>query len=352
MLFVLNMWLLRDVLRLKSETEFGTLLAEFVNSASPPLEEQPYFRFIHQWLKKYHNTIETLRRVHSNSLSLSSSSSSSAGSSLPYFTALLDLEDKAIAEQLTYIDNKLFRAVKFSDLLHKNFQEASSSPGFTAMMRKFNLWGGWVATEIVSCERQVQQRAALIHKFIRIAAICLELRSFNTAYAIVAGLENSSVCRLKITWGHVPKEGQTTFNFLKHVFDMSKNYNNYRTVLQQANPPLVPYLGLYPKDLFAIEENVPTKQEQGLISLTKLRRLHEIIHPLQEYQLGKNYVIKRDSVLQKYLKNVRVLSSDEQYQKSLNCEARASSVKYVAEHGIVKTGSIGNLLPFKFSYAN
>jgi len=260
------------------------------------------------------------------------------------------LDDTAISQQLTYIDNKLFRALNFSDLLHKNFQEPFKSPGFTAMMRKFNLWVAWVVTEIV-CEKTTPARASLINKFIKIAKMCLDLKSFNTAYAIVAGLDNSSVSRLKITWGHVPKEGQTTFNFLQHVFDMSKNYNNYRTVLQQSSPPLVPYLGLYPKDLAPIEENVSTLQQQNLISLTKLRRLHEIIHPLQEYQLGKNYAIKRDPMLHKYLKNVRVLTSEEQYQRSLGCEARASSVK-LSEGGMKILGASINSITLKNSNDN
>jgi hypothetical protein len=340
-LFVLNMWLLRDLLRLRSDYPFGTLLADFVTTTDPPLEERAYFKFIHQWLKKNYYPLDTLRGSTSvDVISTAPSLHLPIGSPPPSPPMLMDLDDTAIAQQLTYIDNKLFRALKFSDLLHKNFQEPEKSQGFNAMMRKFNMWGAWVITEIVS-EKLTIARAAVINKFIRIAQICLDLKSFNTAYAVVAGLNNSAVTRLKITWGHVPKEGQTTFNFLQHVFDMTKNFYNYRTVLQASAPPLVPFLGLYPKDLAPIEENVPTLQNQNLISLSKLRTLHEIIRPLQEYQLGKNYVIKRDSILQKYLKNVKVLGPEEIYQQSLSCEARASSVKLSpSEGGMFKFGTL------------
>ena len=146
------------------------------------------------------------------------------------------------------------------------------------------------------------------------------------------------------------------FNNLKVVFDMSKNYLNYRTTLQSSIPPLVPYLGippllpssppslplpslsppsplplpslplpllltyfcyvgLYPKDLFAIEENLSTRTtDQNLIAVTKLRKLHEIIRPLLDYQLGKNYVIKSDRVVHQFLKNLTVLGSEEIHQ--------------------------------------
>ena len=38
-----------------------------------------------------------------------------------------------------YVDNKLFRGMKFSDFLHKNFERALTSPGFTLMMQQFNM---------------------------------------------------------------------------------------------------------------------------------------------------------------------------------------------------------------------
>lgn len=74
--------------------------------------------------------------------------------------------------------------------------------------------------------------------------------------------------------------------------------------------------GLYPKDLFAIEENLParTNDMHQLIQITKLRKLHEVIRPLLDYQLGKNYVIKSDRVAHQYLKNLAILDSEEIYQ--------------------------------------
>jgi len=190
------------------------------------------------------------------------------------------------------------------------------------MMNRFNTWGAWVASEIVM-ERAITIRVKIIAFFITVAQICLEMQAFNTAYAVIAGLGNSSVERLKQTWGQVDKEALAVHKNLQVVFDMSKNYMNYRNLLQNSPPPLVPYLGLYPKDLFAVEENIPTKtEEHKLIAITKLRKLHEIIRPLLDYQLGKNYVIKVDAVVHQYLKNLKVLGHEDVYKNSLACEPK------------------------------
>jgi len=233
----------------------------------------------------------------------------------------LDFPEEHIANQMIYVDNKLFRRMKLSDFLHKNFERPPTSPGFTLMMQQFNMWGGWVAREIVS-ERILSSRVKIVSFFINVAQVCLEMQAYNTAYGVIAGLGNSSVERLKATWGLIDRDVLARYKNLQEVFDMCKNYLNYRNALHSSVPPLVPFLGLYPKDLFAIEENISTRTETNLIAITKLRKLHEIIRPILDYQLGKNYVIKSNRVVQQFLKNLVVLDAEEIHQYSIACEPR------------------------------
>lgn len=73
----------------------------------------------------------------------------------------------------------------------------------------------WVATEICR-ERNVQKRAKLIKKFIKIARsvcnifayfsfsrYCRDLRNFNSMFAIMSGLDKPAVRRLHSTWERV-----------------------------------------------------------------------------------------------------------------------------------------------------
>jgi hypothetical protein len=55
-----------------------------------------------------------------------------------------------------------------------------------------------VATEIV--KRELGQRADAIAHFIKIAEACRELKDYMATFAILAGLNLSSVSRLKQSW--------------------------------------------------------------------------------------------------------------------------------------------------------
>lgn len=317
-LYVINLWLQRNLLRLRGDDSFCATLLEFATKTQPSGPEKPFFAFVHQWLKKNYTPHTTLKKPKTK-LQVTQLK--------PFY--FLEFSEEHIAHQMIYIDNKLFRGMKFSDFLHKNFESPTNSPGFTLMMQRFNLWGGWVASAIVS-EKSLTSRARIIAFFINVAQVCLEMQAFNTAYGVIAGLGNSSVERLKATWGLVDKDVLEQYENLQEVFDMSKNYLNYRTVLHCSVPPLVPFLGLYPKDLFAIEENLPTRTgAHGLIAVTKLRKLHEIVRPLLDYQLGKNYVIKVDRVVHQFLKGLTVVGAEELHQRSLACEPRASAMTNV-----------------------
>ncbi len=63
---------------------------------------------------------------------------------------------------------------------------------------------------------------------------------------------------------------------------MSFNYKVYRTALQTASPPIVPYLGLFPKDITSLEE-MPTKVENDMINFSKFRELHNIINQMSKF---------------------------------------------------------------------
>lgn len=83
------------------------------------------------------------------------------------------------------------------------------------------------------------------------------MQNYNSAFAIIAALNFSSISRLKQTWGvrkiteisliflqRVPKDTLKSYEKLMTFFDMRKNYKTYRDELQQAQPPVVPYIGI------------------------------------------------------------------------------------------------------------
>jgi len=67
----------------------------------------------------------------------------------------------------------------------------------------------WVVDEIVSSSTS-DQRAGIIASFINISQACIALRNYNTAFAIVAGLDSASVSRLKGSWEKLSKKRYVT----------------------------------------------------------------------------------------------------------------------------------------------
>ena len=65
-------------------------------------------------------------------------------------------------------------------------------------------------------------------------------------------------------------------------FDPSRNMARYRTVIKDAQPPLVPLFPLIMKDLTFFHEGLKSK-ENGLINFEKLRLLAKEIRQAKGY---------------------------------------------------------------------
>eukprot|EP01102_Stenamoeba_stenopodia_P004493 TRINITY_DN1478_c0_g1_i2.p1 TRINITY_DN1478_c0_g1~~TRINITY_DN1478_c0_g1_i2.p1 ORF type:complete len:1321 (+),score=315.07 TRINITY_DN1478_c0_g1_i2:401-4363(+) len=228
-----------------------------------------------------------------------------------------------VAQQLTLMDKNLFERIPIQEFLKKNFTKPATSPCYTEMAKKFNHWSQWVSTEIVS-RANLSARVETLAKFILIAKHCRDVNNFNTAYAIIAGLAQTSVSRLKLTWEKLPKAVQTMYDDLKELFNISSNHKNYRDAILLSSPPLVPYLGLYGKFLLAIEDGNPGKVKER-INLPKYKKLFKQISEIKRFQ-SKSYPFHVDLELQRLLLSTPAfrspLSEEETFKLSLVAEPR------------------------------
>jgi hypothetical protein len=121
-------------------------------------------------------------------------------------------------------------------------------------------------------------------------------------FALLAGLNNTAVSRLKLTWERLSRKHMRRYKDMMAVVCDAKNHSSYRQELLKARPPVVPYLGnvslspfpslpapppliflalglaaLFSKDLFGVEESNPTLTSDGLVNFGKMRLIAKLI---------------------------------------------------------------------------
>eukprot|EP01111_Echinosteliopsis_oligospora_P014929 TRINITY_DN5748_c1_g1_i1.p1 TRINITY_DN5748_c1_g1~~TRINITY_DN5748_c1_g1_i1.p1 ORF type:complete len:673 (+),score=164.12 TRINITY_DN5748_c1_g1_i1:79-2019(+) len=197
-----------------------------------------------------------------------------------------DIDDEEIARQLTILDFEMYSSIKASELLNQSWNKPKlkhRSPNVLRTIARFNDMSEWVASSILAVER-VRDRARIMAKFIRIAEYLMKpLNNFNTAMAILAGLNASSVHRLKWTREEMPRQVHQVYESLQAALSSNQAYREYRNLLSHANPPCIPYLGVYLTDLTFVEDGNPD-DIHGLINFTKRKYVYLSIDKVKQYQ--------------------------------------------------------------------
>lgn len=115
-----------------------------------------------------------------------------------------------------------------------------------------------------------------------------QLSNFNGVLEIISGLNRGPVFRLKMTTETLIQKDQKlsqAWEELKAMTDSQKAYSSLRKAIKEANPPCIPYLGMYLTDLTFIEEgNKDTLTDFELINFHKRRLISETIRELKTYQ--------------------------------------------------------------------
>ncbi|KIH56964.1 RasGEF domain protein [Ancylostoma duodenale] len=197
---------------------------------------------------------------------------------------LLSLNAQVVAAQLTLQDFAVFASIEPTEYIDNLFQLESryGSPRLEEFERIFNREMWWVATEVCS-ERNVQKRAKLIKKFIKVARHCRELRNFNSMFAIMSGLDKPAVRRLHSTWERISGKYIRMLEDVQQLVDPSRNMSKYRQHLAEVSqePPVVPIYPVIKKDLTFSHEGNPTYCDK-LVNFEKLRLIAKSVRAVSK----------------------------------------------------------------------
>uniref|UniRef100_A0A8D2J4M5 Ral guanine nucleotide dissociation stimulator like 1 n=1 Tax=Varanus komodoensis TaxID=61221 RepID=A0A8D2J4M5_VARKO len=255
-----------------------------------------------------------------------------------------------VAEQLTYMDAKLFKRVVPHHCLgciwsrRDKKENKHLAPTIRATIAQFNAVTKCVVRTILSGkELKSQQRAKIIEKWINIAHECRILKNFSSLRAIVSALQSNSIYRLKKCWASVAKDKMLIFEELSEIFSDQDNYLTSRELLMREGTSkfanldssvkenqkrtqrrlqlqkdmgvmqgTVPYLGTFLTDLTMLDTALQDYVEGGLINFEKRRREFEVIAQIKLLQSSCNsYCMTSERKFIQWFKKQRHLTEEE-----------------------------------------
>ncbi|GAM23008.1 hypothetical protein SAMD00019534_061830 [Acytostelium subglobosum LB1] len=196
------------------------------------------------------------------------------------------LEDELfVAQQLTLREFDIFKRIQPVEFLNQAWNKAKlqyKAANLLKMIDHFNKTSVAISTSILS-QPKIKARVKLICHYINIALHLRKLNNFHLLTAFLAGIHNSSVLRLRLSWSKVPKKLRQQLEELEEVMSMEASFKTYRTLIKELIPPCIPYLGVYLKDLTFIEDG-NSDSVDGLINWAKKKLIYTIISIIQGCQ--------------------------------------------------------------------
>ncbi|XP_061218200.1 rap guanine nucleotide exchange factor-like 1 [Neopsephotus bourkii] len=204
---------------------------------------------------------------------------------VPGDTEIHRVEPEDIANHLTAFHWELFRCIhelEFVDYVFHGERGRRETANLELLLQRCSEVQHWVGTELLLCE-SLGKRAHLLKKLIKIAAICKQNQDMLSFYAIVIGLNNAAISRLRLTWEKLPGKFKNLFRKFENLTDPCRNHKTYREVLAKMKPPLIPFVPLILKDLTFLHEGSKTLLD-GLVNVEKLHCIAEKVRTIRKYR--------------------------------------------------------------------
>ena len=190
-------------------------------------------------------------------------------------TAKAEWTTTQFAEQITLLEAELFYRIRFEEFLgfrSSEEEKTESAPNLTKLAQRFNHVSHWVTTSVISAKGQ-KQRVHEIERFISMMDALRALHNYDGLMAVMSGLNNSAIARLKQDWEHVGADKKAAFAASEALMDSSRNFRAYREELDHVRSSsgiqggVIPYIALHLRDIMMIEMGNPG--EDGVIDWEK-----------------------------------------------------------------------------------
>ncbi|KAL2829230.1 ras guanine nucleotide exchange factor domain-containing protein [Aspergillus cavernicola] len=250
----------------------------------------------------------------------------------------LDIDPTEFARQLTIIESRLYSKIRPTECLNKTWQkkvgpdEPEPASNVKALILHSNQLTNWVA-EMILNQSDVKKRVVVIKHFVNVADKCRALNNYSTLTSIISALGTAPIHRLGRTWAQVSGRTSAILEQMRRLMASTKNFGEYREALRLANPPCIPFFGVYLTDLTFIEDGIPSLTPSELINFNKRTKTAEVIRDIQQYQ-NSPYLLTPVSELQDYILSNLQGAGDvhDMYERSLEVEPREREDEKIARY--------------------
>ena len=230
-------------------------------------------------------------------------------------TSLEDVACEELARQLSLADSELYKRIPVAEFLQCKFMKnpEQSTPNMFAYSKRFNHVAKVVIAHILG--KQVEEeRTAAIAYWIGCARHLRMLHNYHSLLAVVGGLSNTTIVRLKSNWDALPAE-LVEFN-RSCIGLMDRNFSGLRAELSHAPHPAVPYIGAFQRDLVYVDEQ-PTWIGSVFVNVNKFRAIASALDSCLAFQNSSYSWFTELSALQEIVTKFETLSEDESHERSL-----------------------------------
>ena len=234
---------------------------------------------------------------------------------------ILSLKPQDVAEQLTLLEHDLFCRIKRNELIdskqttYANLKELQS---FSVHVMDF-----MISQVVASASmEEVTEKIAFL---LTVSKHMQKIRNYNGMFEVLTVLETTSVYRLKSAWSKLGPESVAQHASLKALFSSRAGFQAFRKFLVEENcqPPCLPYMGLYLKDIIYILQ-LPNYASPGIVNVTKMGSLACKVMEIHSYQSTPYHFLSQPETID-VLKSVPQFSTeDDQYNASLRLEPVAA----------------------------
>ncbi|CUS20784.1 LAQU0S01e14576g1_1 [Lachancea quebecensis] len=240
---------------------------------------------------------------------------------------ILMYDSKSIAEQLTLIEREILNEIDWKDLLDLRVKrkvlpvtswlqlllQNEQLSGIDLAIARFNLTVDWIISEIV-LTRDNKLRRNTIQRLIHVAEHCKSFQNYNTLMQIVLALSSLVVQSYRDAWRLVEPGDLLTWESLKNVPSLEKNYYNIRMLLNDIEPikGCIPFIVVYLSDLTLNSEKSDWIVPHQVLNYSKFQTNVQIVKNfIQRAQWAKFYNITVNDELLSKCVYISCLTHDE-----------------------------------------